>query len=606
MKNSFLLILGTFILCSCGVLDNPYQLEKVWLKGNPEKSANSQDLAGLALDAKQRIVWSPTIPVRTYLGDKVRPDGGVSAVYGPKERNLVCAEPSPDALSAITATLDGRTSFEKLTGTGQSLSANAEISRSISERVQQIGERGQVVQLLRDLLYRACEAYGNGVVDEFGYSMILGSIDTFTLQLITADALSRGQGSDLVGQERANLAAARASLVAAEEKLAAGTKLLRDAEAVNRGIADEKARATQIAAIISNLEKEKETKNNEIVEINALLSGNLSSQNIESLRKARADAENENAAALRAAENKKRLEEQLTVKKTELEGARAIATAKRSEANFKKETLGSSPTDDAKLDALQADTAAAEAELNSGRLETEVNAIGKELDEIPDQTEASAKFSNADSAWVDALNRRNAEETKLETKLAELEKIETELGLRRSQKARADFVGGSTEFKPEELRIAISEAEGAVAEKRAAVATAEGALAKATGTQGPGSTDTEVLGNLIESANRQAQIGTVRPVATACMQWFSRHPDVRMTISFDGTPVFSGGQNLPAIAVQCTQLLQSARENAREYAKVEALEAERRRIEASVQSIAVGDEVWRADELFYEAAAARY
>jgi len=78
------------------------------------------------LDAKQRLVYA-------------------------KQFGAICAEPSPDALSAVSSALSlAAKSKDGKTGT---------VSNSFTEAVANIGLRTQSIQLMRDALYRVCEAY---------------------------------------------------------------------------------------------------------------------------------------------------------------------------------------------------------------------------------------------------------------------------------------------------------------------------------------------------------------------------------------------------------------------------------------------------------------
>lgn len=91
------------------------------------------------LDAKQRVV--------------------IQKPYG-----IICAEPSPDALSAIATSTSGSLSDPTK---GEIALANA-----ISENAGSIGLRTQTIQLMRDALYRVCEAY---------YSRALGDTEVMML-----------------------------------------------------------------------------------------------------------------------------------------------------------------------------------------------------------------------------------------------------------------------------------------------------------------------------------------------------------------------------------------------------------------------------------------
>jgi len=123
------------------------------------------DESSYSLDAKQRVVFSfarADEPGRTS--------------------RYVCAEPSPDALSAIAAS--GALEAQVAGQGGGTASA------SLNEAVASIGLRTQTIQLLRDGLYRACEAYLNGAINEFGYALLLNKYDETMMSLVAIDGLT--------------------------------------------------------------------------------------------------------------------------------------------------------------------------------------------------------------------------------------------------------------------------------------------------------------------------------------------------------------------------------------------------------------------------------
>lgn len=60
------------------------------------------------------------------------------------------------------------------------------IEKSFSETVRNIGVRTAAIQLLRDGLYRACEAFANNAIDDFGYTLILTNIDNVMIKSVGA------------------------------------------------------------------------------------------------------------------------------------------------------------------------------------------------------------------------------------------------------------------------------------------------------------------------------------------------------------------------------------------------------------------------------------
>lgn len=119
----------------------------------------------LSVDAKQRIV------VSTKKGDTKN-----------ATRNIVCAEPSPDALVAVAQAASAQANI-----IGQGSGA---VNFSLSESAAAIGIRTATIQLLRDAFYRACEAYLNGAINEFGYGLILNSIDDVMVTLLGIEGLT--------------------------------------------------------------------------------------------------------------------------------------------------------------------------------------------------------------------------------------------------------------------------------------------------------------------------------------------------------------------------------------------------------------------------------
>jgi len=252
-------ILSVCSITSCGVTNTPdnLQLETVTVGPKDEiapfSGENILPLRGVATDAKQRFIWSPRIPVRTIAWR----EGQLQADF--ERRAIVCAEPSPDALSAIAATLDAQLSGSVNDPTNLSAEARASLSRSLAETVQTIGERTETIQLLRDAFYRACESYANGAIDDFGYSLILGQIDLFMIQLLAVDALGRTRGNSevtgalttrdgemaTVGRLQVELQQIQRELTAVEQRATTITEIARrrsDLKATNSALTTEDTR----------------------------------------------------------------------------------------------------------------------------------------------------------------------------------------------------------------------------------------------------------------------------------------------------------------------------------------------------------------------------
>ncbi len=103
---------------------------------------------------------------------------------------IVCAEPSPDALSSISNILSASIG-NGISGSNDG-SGNATIDQALEEIAQKLAARNATIQLLRDGLYRQCEAYLNGMIDKKEYKdladrYIDGMVALLAIERITPD-----------------------------------------------------------------------------------------------------------------------------------------------------------------------------------------------------------------------------------------------------------------------------------------------------------------------------------------------------------------------------------------------------------------------------------
>src|SRR4051794_39125087 len=131
------------------------------------------DKTSVSMDARQRVILSV---------DRTGPDG--------VKRRIVCAEPSPDTIAAAAASagLSGGVSGIPQAPT---LAADVAGNAARSEQAAYIGARNATIQLLRDGLYRACEAYMNGALGDFGYGLVLSNYGRVMTALLSAEGLTR-------------------------------------------------------------------------------------------------------------------------------------------------------------------------------------------------------------------------------------------------------------------------------------------------------------------------------------------------------------------------------------------------------------------------------
>lgn len=190
----------------------PYYLQTVDLSKN-----------SVSMDAKQRLI---------LVGQR---DG----------HSVVCAEPSPDALSSFASALAANANVSAK-GAVPGLGGIADptvgggLASASAEQAAYIGARNATIQMLRDGLYRACEAYLNNTIDGFGYGLILANYGRLMGGLLMVEGLTRPQPVPPV------IVSAAASTSGDDKRNAAGATGTPPAITVNAGGAPD---ATAVTAL---------------------------------------------------------------------------------------------------------------------------------------------------------------------------------------------------------------------------------------------------------------------------------------------------------------------------------------------------------------------
>ena len=160
-------------------------------------------------------------------------DSGTAVITGAKQRvvtnlpanvkggqneptRIVCAEPSPDVAQALSTAMTAAASVQVKGQGGGSLS----FGKSAAESVAQLGERLGTIQLLRDGLYRACEAYANGAISDITYAVLLSRYDDTMVSMLTAELAAGAFGRSLatLGGQASTEASTKGSMDALVEK----------------------------------------------------------------------------------------------------------------------------------------------------------------------------------------------------------------------------------------------------------------------------------------------------------------------------------------------------------------------------------------------------
>ena len=146
---------------------------------------------------------------------------------------VVCAEPSPDTFTLLAASASGR-----LSSAGRSALEGAFAQ---SESGASIGIRTPSIQLLRDGMYRLCEAYMDGAIGQLGYASGMRRYQVMMSALLAVEQLT--------GPVRAPAVSIRGGEASAQQYASVVDALDR----VQKSIADETRKATLVDSEISAL-----------------------------------------------------------------------------------------------------------------------------------------------------------------------------------------------------------------------------------------------------------------------------------------------------------------------------------------------------------------
>ena len=115
------------------------------------------------IDAKQRAV------LRVGLGKRGKPE------------TIICTEPSPDVFSVLSSNFDANASKGDI---------QAGFSAAIAEGASTIGIRTASIQLLRDAMYRTCEAYAAGALEATEYARLTKRYQKSMVTLLAIEQLT--------------------------------------------------------------------------------------------------------------------------------------------------------------------------------------------------------------------------------------------------------------------------------------------------------------------------------------------------------------------------------------------------------------------------------
>ncbi len=127
-------------------------------------------------------------------------------------RYITCAEPSPDVAKAIAETSNVGIAASAQLPQGVTPEVAAAIAKARAESMTALGERLATISLLRDALYRACEAYANGALSSTSYAILLSRYDDTMTSLHNSEMAAGAFGRSLAGASGEASAKASATL----------------------------------------------------------------------------------------------------------------------------------------------------------------------------------------------------------------------------------------------------------------------------------------------------------------------------------------------------------------------------------------------------------
>jgi len=104
------------------------------------------------------------------------------------DQYIVCTEPSPDVAKAFSTALSANVAQ----------GPNTEgVTFSQAEAIAQLGKRYATVQLLRDLRFRDCEDFANGIIDKVEYGYRLSRYSALVVTLLGIEMVSGENAASL-------------------------------------------------------------------------------------------------------------------------------------------------------------------------------------------------------------------------------------------------------------------------------------------------------------------------------------------------------------------------------------------------------------------------
>lgn len=218
MKLYLVFISSCFLLASCA-------------NSSVYRKLNVDSGDGALIDIKQRAIFASKHKASKTINNKTIT----------LEKTIICAEPSPDSLSAYAAELAAEANVPE--------KASAQLTAAFQESASFVGLRTQSIQLLRDSLYRLCEGYMSGALDKSEYDILMRRYQKYMVALLAIEQLTGTVRAPSVTINTKGSASAARSLTALRDQIKAidsdietlqNKQKEKEAEKSADGITDEK------------------------------------------------------------------------------------------------------------------------------------------------------------------------------------------------------------------------------------------------------------------------------------------------------------------------------------------------------------------------------
>ncbi len=133
-------------------------------------------------------------------------------------RVISCVEPSADVAKVVGSSFNVGAALSAKLPNGIDPNIALAIANSTAGAVAQLGERMATIQLLRDGLFRACEAYANGALSDISYAVLLSRYDDTMVTLLANELAAGNFGRSLAAASSEAGGSSRSSLEVAEKR----------------------------------------------------------------------------------------------------------------------------------------------------------------------------------------------------------------------------------------------------------------------------------------------------------------------------------------------------------------------------------------------------